>query len=161
MNAHISAGGGIQNKNGGMAAILWWFGDGGQGRGEEDKERRWCLGQWSPLYRTPCTFSDVFLWPPLQPVLRLEAAQCSECELLEALWFGHARLGARWTVCPANFSASDARGIFTYVQPGVFHVNLACYDCNPRSPLLSGGMTGEWDHGAGNPSLGCARFKAP
>ncbi|CAI5537465.1 unnamed protein product [Closterium sp. Naga37s-1] len=64
-----------------------------------------------------------------QPVAKLHREECTECGLYEHEWLGDA-IYDTWTVCAANFSSRDERGIFTHVVPSRFHVNLACYECN-------------------------------
>ncbi|CAI7747506.1 unnamed protein product [Closterium sp. NIES-53] len=64
-----------------------------------------------------------------QPVAKLHREECTTCGLYEHEWLGDA-IYDTWTVCAANFSSRDERGIFTHVIPSRFHVNLACYECN-------------------------------
>ncbi|CAI5986358.1 unnamed protein product [Closterium sp. NIES-65] len=66
-----------------------------------------------------------------QPVTQLDHGQCRTCGLYErqALWYKDGCFGT-WAVCSSNFSDRDSRGLFTFVQPGSFHANLACYACN-------------------------------
>ncbi|GJP66309.1 hypothetical protein CLOP_g23216 [Closterium sp. NIES-67] len=79
-----------------------------------------------------------------QPVAKLHREECTECGLYEHEWLGDA-IYDTWTVCAANFSSRDAKGLFTHVVPSRFHVNMACYECNhaqfQRNPFAGHGVS--------------------
>ncbi|CAI5512437.1 unnamed protein product [Closterium sp. Naga37s-1] len=84
-----------------------------------------------PLSHCPPIAPLPTLSPSFQPVTQLDHGQCRTCALYErqALWYKDGCFGT-WAVCSSNFSDRDSRGLFTFLQPGSFHANLACYACN-------------------------------